>query len=119
MSQPISRLFESLEARTLFAYPVTFGSNLYDSASKVIAMPDGGTVVAGTFTGTADFDPSSRRVLLTAEEDLAYADIAPYSATGARRWVHQFSSSAGKIAAYNAIDFPVDPERAGPFDLGV
>src|SRR5262245_24043380 len=110
-------LIDQLEPRRLLAYPVTFGSEFYDSASRVVSMPDGGVVVAGMFTTVADFDPTPGRALRVAQEDRANMFVARYSSSGALQWVRQFASDAGDINVDNEIDTAIDPERAGPFDL--
>ena len=109
---------DALERRTLFAYPITFGSSSFDSGYRVASTPDGGTVVAGLFTGTADFDPTSGKTLLTAvgESD---GFVARYSSSGALVWARRFGSDQGDFSQNGFIDVAIDPARAKHFDQGV
>jgi hypothetical protein len=118
---------QHLEPRTLFAgFPISFGSKDFDAAYKVAATSDGGVVVAGLFSGIADFDPSGGVARLIARgEDLEEPEhhnnvfVARYSRTGGLVWVKQFAGNQGEIDSDNPINFAIDPARATNFDNGV
>src|SRR4051794_231373 len=109
---------DSLERRTLLANPVTFGGPKFDSGYRVAATPDGGTVVAGLFSGTADFDPTSGKTLLTAVGD-SDAFVARYSSSGALMWAKRFGGAEGDFNQNGFIDVAIDPARAKNFDQGI
>jgi hypothetical protein len=108
----------ALEPRRLLANPITFGGGMFDSGYRIATTPDGGTVVAGLFSGTADFDPTSGRSLLTAVGD-SDVFIARYSATGALVWARRFGGEVGDFNQNGFIDIATDPERTKNFDQGV
>ena len=70
-----------------FAIQLT-GQNA-EQIADVAADPSGNVYVAGTFSGTADFDPGSGTTALTS---LGGTDgfLAKYSASGALQWVSRF-----------------------------
>ncbi len=110
---------ESLERRTLLAAAtLSIGSSTYDSASKSVPTADGGSIVAGIFSGTADFDPTAGKQTLTAAGDTDIF-VARYSSTGALRWARQFGSDEGSFNTEKSVNFAIDPLRARDFDLGV
>ncbi|HMO25439.1 MAG TPA: hypothetical protein PKB10_04150 [Tepidisphaeraceae bacterium] len=95
---------ETLEARRLLAgYPLNVGGMQFDSISAAAQAPDGSVVVAGLFSGTADFQPGRAQTLLTARGD-SDVFIASYSPAGKLLWAGQIGGD------YEARDFR-DPDR--------
>lgn len=95
---------ETLETRRLLAgYPLSVGGVGFDSISAVATGPDGSVVVAGLFSGTADFQPGSSQTLLTARGD-SDVFIASYSPAGKLLW-------AGQIGGDDQSRDFSDPER--------
>ena len=118
MKQP-TQFVERLETRQFLAgHPVAFGSTAFDTPYEVAATGDGGFVVAGEFKGSIDLDPTSKQVLLTAAGDTDVY-VARYNASGGLVWGRRFGGIEGDFEDNEKIDTPTDPQRAGPFNLGV
>ncbi|CAN5655282.1 hypothetical protein BH09PLA1_BH09PLA1_17270 [soil metagenome] len=114
-----ANFIERLESRQLLAgFPVSFGSSAWDTAYKIRSTGDGGFVVAGELKGTIDLDPTSGQTLLTSVGDTDIY-VARFGAVGQLVWARQFGGIEGNFQDQRRIDSATDPERAGPFDLGV
>jgi hypothetical protein len=107
---------EELEPRRLLAsaggLPFTLGGAGYDSVRSVAPTPDGGFVVAGLFSGTANFHPGNGSVLLTSrgESDIF---VARYSASGNLLYARQFGGNFNDRALERRFDFVSNPRRVG------
>lgn len=126
-----SQLVESLETRTLFSLPpLIVGGGSYDSAFRSVSDPDGNTIVAGLFSGTADFrlGPGTTTLTAVGETDIF---VAKYSPDGVPLWVRQFGGIEGGDLdlddADQIVPITINPQRAGesltgvgtvPLDLG-
>lgn len=95
---------ELLERRQLLATdPLAIGGKSFDAAYHVATDTAGNRIVAGIFSGTVDFDPSSGSSKLTAkgETDLY---IAKFSSTNQLIWVRQYGGAAGEIQEKHLYD---------------
>jgi len=105
---------ESLERRQLLAGdPQIIGGKSFDAAYHVATDSAGNRIVAGIFSVTVDFDPTSGVSKLTAkgETDLY---IAKYSADDKLIWVRQYGGGAGEIAEKKLYD--VSQATVGEFE---
>ena len=110
---PTRPMIESLEPRRLLAaLPLGIGGNNFDGASRVAVDADGNTVVAGLFSGTADFEPGAGRVLLTAVGDTD-AFIAKYSPAGNLVWAKRFGGdySRSELRSPDRRNITFNPSR--------
>ncbi|MEM6315687.1 MAG: hypothetical protein AAF743_16490, partial [Planctomycetota bacterium] len=81
---------ELLEPRRLLAVaPFALGGDGFDGEAIVKDAGDGGTIVAGLFSGTTDFAPGAEQVTRTARGDTDIF-VAKYDAAGDLLWVNQF-----------------------------
>lgn len=112
---------ERLEFRRLLSgYPFSVGGVGLDAVTAVAPTADGGVVVAGIFSATADFQPGSGRTTLTAAGDTDVF-VARYTPRGKLLWVHQVT---GDYRNENLDDFPerdvpANPRRLEDFAGGV
>ena len=110
-------MMESLEPRRLLAaLPLGIGGNGFDGGSVVAVGADGSTVVAGLFSGTADFQPGRGRFLLTAVGDTD-AFVAKYSADGQLVWANRFGGdySRSELRKPGDREFAFNPTRIDTF----
>src|SRR4051812_8436234 len=94
-------LVDQLESRRLLASSglpaaINIGGIGIDSAFAVAVDSHGDSVVAGLFSGTADFQPGSGVTNLTS---VGQSDVfvAKYSPAGKLLWAKQFGGGAGKF----------------------
>ncbi|MEM8875270.1 MAG: hypothetical protein AAGD32_13570, partial [Planctomycetota bacterium] len=83
-------MLEVLEQRRLLAVtPLALGGAGFDGDPIIADSGDGGTIVAGLFSGTTDFAPGPDQEFLTALGDTDIF-VAKYDADGDLVWVSQF-----------------------------
>ena len=68
-----------------------------DQPCAITVEGSGAFVIAGSFSGTADFDPGAGVAALTSRGDID-AFVASYSADGNYRWAHSFGGSGADEA---------------------
>lgn len=104
------------------AWAVRLGGSGQDSVGALALDPAGNLVLGGSYTGTADFDPTATTVAFTSNGGRD-AWLASFSSAGTLRWARGFGGSAdeavldvaaaGTGALYAAGHFsgtsPVDP----------
>lgn len=102
----------------------TLGSTGTQYAAQVVTDASGNIYVAGVFTGTVDFDPSSMVYSLTATDSTGNGDIflAKYDASGNFVWVQQiqvtetFNDFASSPGLYLQLDSSGNPYLAGEYE---
>ena len=62
------------------------------SCMAAVTCPDGGFLVAGSFSGTVDFDPGEKRVVRKSKGKGGDGYVACYGSMGNCRWVVQPSA---------------------------
>ncbi len=110
---PNRPMIESLEPRRLLAaLPLGIGGDNFDGASTLAVGADGSTVVAGLFSGTADFQPGRGRFLMTAVGDTD-AFVAKYSADGKLLWANRFGGdyTRSELRKPDNRRYPFNPSR--------
>ncbi len=108
---------EALEARRLFTaslFPIGLGSTGQDTGDSVAADRSGNVYVAGTFSGTVDFDPGAGTAQLAGGGGF----VAKYASDGAFVWARQFIGAApAKVATDRAGNVYFAGTFAGTVDF--
>ncbi|MHC5112509.1 MAG: SdrD B-like domain-containing protein, partial [Planctomycetota bacterium] len=80
-----------------FVWAKSMGGTSFDQATALVVAADGSVVVAGSFQGTADFDPGSGEHLLTSKGSTD-AFVAKLDSSGRLLWAHQAGSTSSDYA---------------------
>jgi hypothetical protein len=106
---------EPLENRTLLAFAVGGAGLDYGTASA--RLGDGGTIVAGLFSGSVSFDPAGSTTSQLTSVGASDVFVARYDASEQLVWVRQFGGNEGRFEIEEdlgeAVDVPINPLRAG------
>ncbi|MFO0357303.1 MAG: T9SS type A sorting domain-containing protein [Sphingobacteriaceae bacterium] len=81
------------KAQLSYAWANSAGSTNIELGQAIAVDPSGNVYVAGTFSGTVDFDPSPSSANLTGFSGSADIFLAKYSSTGAFIWVKQIGGT--------------------------
>ncbi len=108
---PADGFVVAYEADGTLRWSFGFGVEGNDSGFGAEAMPDGGVIVCGQFSGTVDFDPSPDSLTLTAS-GTSGGFVAYYSAGGDLFWAFEVSSGLVRQAE---VDVNGDVIVAGVF----
>src|SRR4051812_35263158 len=112
---------ERLEPRRLLSAAEALGGPEIDEATAVAVDSTGSSIVAGVFSGTADFQPGSGVKQLTSVGD-SDVFIAKYSAAGQLLWVGRIGGGSGEInnktIAYSQQNVGDVINRIGPQPSG-
>jgi hypothetical protein len=84
-------------AEPTYSWTKTIGDTQYDYARASAVDSSGNVYIAGTFTGTVDFDPSGTTEEYTSATTEVY--ITSYDANGSYRWTRVFDGNT-----YNAVN---------------
>ncbi|HVK14647.1 MAG TPA: PKD domain-containing protein [Gemmataceae bacterium] len=113
---------EALEAREVPAGDLAYAFGLtglpFDSLTRVVTDGANNTYVAGSFSGTVDFDPSSGSAPLASKggKDVF---VAKYGPTGGLVWVKGFGGTGDDTAADIALDGASNVYIGGTFNKKV
>lgn len=80
-------------AQINYAWANSVGSTNMEYGQSIATDPSGNVYVAGSFSGTVDFDPSASTANLTGVSGSQDIFLAKYSATGAFIWVKQIAGT--------------------------
>jgi hypothetical protein len=112
---------EALESRTLLTFQFASGFSLPSNIEVEKFLLDGqdDIYIAGTFEGTANFDPNPTHpplTITTANTDTYDGFVAKYSAAGALLWVHPITSQAG--GEVDMTGLAIDPGTGAVYTVG-
>lgn len=80
-----------------FHWAKSMGGTSFDQATSVMVAADGSVVVAGSFQGSADFDPGSGEYFLSSKGSTD-AFVAKLDSTGNLQWAHSLGSTSFDVA---------------------
>ena len=101
------------------SWAIGLGGPDFDQANAVAIDPAGDVYATGTFTGTADFDPTSSLATLTAG-GANDAFVARYDPNGRLSWARGFAGTAGpSVGRAIALDGSGDVITGGDFSSTV
>lgn len=91
----IIALLFSLYSKSQLTYQWAYqaGGTVFEYGQAIAVDPSGNVYVAGTFSGTVDFDPSASTANLTGFSGSADIFLAKYTSSGAFIWVKQIGGT--------------------------
>lgn len=92
------------KAQLSYAWANSAGSTNFELGQAIAVDPSGNVYVAGTFSGTVDFDPSPAVSNLTGFSGSSDIFLAKYSSTGSFIWVKQIGGTNTEKAYDLAAD---------------